>query len=120
MNFKDYMFLMLGIRKVRLTDTPKIRKITEPTKSDKSSIRINSKGNHESSESIPLIYNIVIIATWFMVIASLLSLVAIILFEILGKKAPSILSQLLLVMVGYLGGVIASYVRFVTPNKKTK
>ena len=67
---------------------------------------------------MPFVYNIVIIATWFMVIASLLSLAAIILFEIFGKEPPSILSQLLLVMVGYLGGVIASYVRFVTPNKK--
>lgn len=119
MNFKDYMFLMLGIRKVRLTDTPKIRKITT-AKSDETSISINSKGNHDSKESIPFIYNIVIIATWFMFIASLLSLAAIILFAILGKKAPPILSQLLLIMVGYLGGIIASYVRFVTPEKKIK
>lgn len=117
MRFRDYILLMLGIGKLRLIEVPKIRRIKkmgEPKPSKKNEEAI------DHYDPIVFISRIVTLVTWFMVIASILSLCAIIVFAAIGKEAPSILSQLLLVMIGYLGGVIASYMRFMMPGKKTK
>jgi len=118
MNFMDYVYLMLGLRKINSFKTLRTLKINKVEKNGKS----NSKESKQKKESliekraIVFISKIVTIATWFMVSASILSLFSIIAFAIIGKEAPPILSQLLLVMIGYLGGVIASYMRIMIPT----
>lgn len=117
MSFKDYILLMLGMGEVKLTEVPKIRRIKRGGK-----VEPNKKNEEQLDryEPVVVISKIVTIVTWFMVIASILSLGAIILFPIIEKETPSILSQLLLVTMGYLGGVLASYMRFMMPGKKSK
>jgi len=117
MSFKDYIFLMLGLRTVEPKVGVKIRKIKV-----KGKVKPNKDSLEPSDNNDPIVFisRIVTLVTWFMVIASILSLCAIIVFAAIEKEAPSILSQLLLVMLGYLGGVIASYMRFMMPGKKEK
>lgn len=117
MSFKDYILLMLGIGEVRLTEVPKIRRIKKTGKPKP------SKNNEETIDHyapVVFISRIVTLVTWLMAIVSILSLGAIIIFPIIEKETPSILSQLLLLVIGYFGGVLASYMRFMMPGKKSR
>jgi hypothetical protein len=117
MKFKDYIYLMLSLHEGKPGKALKIMRVRVKAKTDSDK---NNEEVNNSYDPIALISRIVTIVTWFMVLASILSLGAIIGFAVFNKEAPSILSQLLLVMIGYLGGVIASYMRFMMPGKKTE
>lgn len=121
MKFKNYIYFMLGFQENVQKNIPIIRKIIRITDKEQEVPLDNISADDAVSArkgAIIVINKIVLLITWFMVIASSISFIAIIIFGIIGKEAPSILSQLLLVIIGYLGGVIASYVRLVVPEKK--
>ena len=117
MKFKDYVYLMLGFQK----KTTKVRRIVviPNKKTDISTNESLTTGSTiEHNGSMRGINKIVITITRFMAVASLLLILALIVFGFINKEAPSILSQILMLMVGYLGGVLASYARFIAPDKK--
>ncbi len=130
MKFKNYIYLMLGLSNTSQSGIPEVNRveidddIPEINRveivDDIPEINRAEIDMNEDLANTPTLNRIILLITWFMVIASSLLILAIIVFGIIGKEAPSILSQLLLVMVGYLGGVIASYVRFAVPDEKGK
>lgn len=108
---------MLGFQK----KIPKIGrfKVVPDNKPDRSADEnLDTGSTLEQGEPMGGINKIVITITRFMAVASFLLIVALIIFGFIDKEAPSILSQILMLMVGYLGGVLASYARFIAPDKK--
>lgn len=109
-NIKNFLYYILGISFKKDNLAPKVRKVKKVSFDDKKKkIFIEESSNQ-------LLRRIVLTITWFLIIAFIVSLVAIIYISLLGAEIPPVLLHIITATLGYLGGVISSFMRFMIPN----
>lgn len=105
MSLQDYFRFTLGLGVKNVESIPAVRRVEIPPekKSDgASTIKDNAS---------VMLDRIVIIITWFMILSALACVITIIYLSVTGKKIPAILPQISLMVLGYFGGLLTSFVR---------
>lgn len=109
-SIKSFLYFILGISFKKDDLAPKVRKVKKISSDNK---RMNLLLKENSNQ---LLRRIVLTITWFLIIAFIVSLAAIIYISLLGAETPPVLLHIITATLGYLGGVISSFMRFMIPD----